>query len=162
MCYCYCTTGMFKYCCCTAVYVCRDGRGCLYTVIQWKPPLAFYKLETRRTELSSRKRALCKRQWAIKIMQSCYDDITASSYAAIGETPFSMTSFLTNGCLLNNGLRGEFQAGTLPAQAAQQDCDVRGTMWHRCVRTRKASGSDRLGAGLAELCPAAHFVLHVG
>ena len=32
-------------------------------------------------------------------MQSCYDDITAFSYAAIGETPFSMTSFLTNGRL---------------------------------------------------------------
>ena len=36
-------------------------------------------------------------------MQCVYDDFPASSYAAyIGETPFSMMSFLTNGCLYPN------------------------------------------------------------
>ena len=39
----------------TVVLLCRVGGGCLYTVIQWEPPLAFYRVEIGRIELSTQK-----------------------------------------------------------------------------------------------------------
>ena len=63
---------------------------------------------------------------------------------------------------LNKGLRVNFQLGTLLTQAAQQDCNVRETMCRRCVNTKSIKYWPVLGAGLAELCAVAYFVLHAG
>lgn len=84
----------------------------------------------------------------------------------IGDTPFTMTLFLTNGCLSNNGCHFGILSG-YPGSAAGLSGHY--VMWHNvvkienkeCATFKLASGSGLyFGLDWQSCARVAHFVLH--